>query len=331
MKDGIIRSESDLERYPSIAFSLSFLFTGLGQIYNGEFAKGLVLFLIRLLTVMVIPAAIKLKSVDPFIYLFAAAAAVNIIVWLFSALEARSDALYKYSVNLRPFNSIWFYAAYGVFSTALLAAALYILSFFVSVEKISKGSMNPSFIMDEYVLINKYQPEEADIGDVVYYRAGDGFRIRRVIAGGGETFAYDGKNYYVNDSALRLGVLESGKAARLGFDNSEDLFFEVNGGRRYPVKVNYEQRESSAQSGKIFIEPGKILVSGDNRTLSEPYEVIRVSSVIGIAEGIVFTSEIRRLLLKPHLPAEVPKEAVPENSVSIIPITTARGVTADSS
>ena len=145
MKSGIIISETGLNRYPWLAFTLSFFFTGLGQVYNGDLAKGIVFFLLRIFTFVFPVAVIILRNYDSYISFFGAAAVINILIWILSPVEAMYTARGLDVINLKKYNSLIFYIPYCVINTSLILSSLFFVSLFASIEQISNDDMNPSF------------------------------------------------------------------------------------------------------------------------------------------------------------------------------------------
>ncbi len=302
MKNDIIKSERDMQRYPKHAFVLSFFFTGLGQIYNGDLSKGIVFYALRVLTLLIIPISTILKSIDSYISFFVFAIVLHIVFWLLSPLEAIYGAEGKDAVNLKRYNSLLFYSIYGVLSTGILICSFLFVSLFISTETIGTNRMNPTILDEECILINRYAINNLDIGDVVVYTDKGVNNISRIIAKEGDTLRYENNAYHINDTQLQLGILTGIEQERMGLENSEDLFYEVNGRRKYPVRVSMiKSPDVPKKSTIISVEQNMLLLSIDDRTKDNPYFIIDRSQVNGKVEGILYSSKFTRLLLQPYL------------------------------
>ncbi len=302
MKKDIIKSESDLPRDQRIAFALSFFFTGLGQIYNGDFSKGIVFLALRILSLLIIPISGALKSIDSFISFFVIAFVFHAIFWILSPIEAMFGARGKDSVNLKRYNSLFFYSIYGTLSTGLLIFSFIFVTLFISIERIDTNRMNPTFLEDEYILVNRYAHKDLDVGDVVIYSNNGTNSIGRIIAKENETFRQEGNAYYINDTPLQLGIVAEPESDELGLENSENLFVEVNGRRRYPVIVNMPESPTDRDQGKtVFVLPGMLMLSIDNRMKDDPYHTIESKQISGNVEGVLYSSKFSRLLTQPYL------------------------------
>ena len=94
----------------------------------------------------------------------------------------------------------------------------------------------------------------------------------------------------------------------LGLYSFEELFYETNGKRRYPVKVFLENNDgadvktkktASRKISSLQIKKDMLLVSYDNRTSGNPNSVIAGDAIKGRVEGVFLTFNFRRLFLKP--------------------------------
>ena len=310
MKSGIIISEAGMGRHPWLAFTLSFFLTGLGQVYNGDLAKGIAFFMLRVFTFIFPVAVIIFKNYDSYLSFFAAAAGLNVLIWLLSSVEAVFTARGLDVINLKKYNSLIFYIVYGVINISILLSSYFLCSLFISIEKVSNDDMNPSFFSDEYILVNKYSINNLDIGDVVIYSNIESVNTGRIIAKAGEEYRYEGGKFYINDAALPLGILSAEEMDYLGLDSFEELFYETNGKRRYPVKVFFEnniepdgkmKNAATRNMNSVQINKDMLLISSDNRTSYKPDSVIAGESVKGRVEGVFFTFNFGRLFLKPCL------------------------------
>ncbi len=309
MKSGIIISRAGQDRYPWLAFTLSFFFTGLGQVYNGDLAKGIVFFMLRIFTFVYPVAVIMLKNYDSYIFFFGAAAFINILIWILSPVEAMYTARGLDAVNLKKYNSEIFYILYGIFNVIVLFLSIYFISLFISIEEVTTDEMNPAFSAGEYILVNKYSLNKYDVGDVVFYSDDGSYNTGRIIAKGGEEYRYEGNKYYINDFELRLGILSDEEMERLGLSSSGDLFYETNGKRKYPVKVFIESDiEKTDKNKKAFlrrvnsiqIKKGMLLLSRDDRTSEDPGKVVNTDAIKGRVEGVFLTFNLGRFFLKPY-------------------------------
>ena len=304
MKSKIIKSESSLRRYPVLAFILSFFFTGLGQIYNGDFSKGIVFFILRILTLLIIPLYVLMRSDGIPILFFISAIAIHVLIWLISPLESICSAKNNLVFNLRKYNSFLFYFVYGIVISVLLILSCFLIQLFFSIEEIVTNNMKPTLIKNEYVLINKYNAGNAGAGDIVTFSLDGMVRIGRIIAQPGELIKKIGKDLYINDAPLSYGIFTKIEIEKLGIDNSEDLFYEINGIKKYPVILRPSTAEKASDIKPFFLGNDELFVAFDNRSSNVVYNKIRLEAVKGIVEGIIYSERFERILNKPYLYTE---------------------------
>jgi signal peptidase I len=294
MKSSIIKSESSLKRYPVLAFILSFLFTGLGQIYNGDFSKGIALFILRILSLIFIPLFVILQSNFSIIFVLAASA-FQIFVWFFSSVEAACLTKGKHAFNLKKYNTILFYFFYIIINSILLIFSIFLIISVFSIKKIQTDDMNPVLLKNDYILINKYIVNNIGVGDIIYFTSKNNIIAGRIIAGDADIISKKGNNYYINDAVLSYSIISKPELEKMGLRNSEDLFFEINGEKKYPVKIKSDKNKNLHTFEQISISKGEYLIAFDNRVKNDFYEIVNLNSIQGKIEGIIFSKELTRI------------------------------------
>ncbi len=163
-----------------------------------------------------------------------------------------------------------------------LFLAFLVRAFIVQPFKIPSSSMEPTLLVGDYILVNKFvygiripftdvffhKGSEIRSGDVVVFKKKlEGFKrsekiyfIKRVIAGGGDTVNIRGRNFFVN------GVEISQAYAGLHGENKERYVQRFG---RKKVNVLYEKgRYSTYRGGLLYpitVPEGHIFLAGDNR------------------------------------------------------------------
>jgi signal peptidase I len=294
MKSAIIKSESELIRYPVLAFALSFIFTGLGQIYNGDFSKGIVFFILRILSIIFIPLYVILQNNFSIIFILSAVA-VHLFVWLISSVEAMYSTKGKYAYNLKKYNTILFYIFYGIINTVFVIFSFFLIISLFSIKKIQTDDMNPLLLKNDYILINKYASKNAGVGEIIFFSSKSDLIAGRIIAGDADMISKKGNNYYINDSALSYSIISKLELEKMGLSNSEDLFLEINGEKKYPVKLKSGKNKGTRTIESIALGKGEFLIAFDNRSKNDFHEAVSLNSVVGRVEGIIFSKELKRI------------------------------------
>ncbi|MDY6935001.1 MAG: signal peptidase I [Spirochaetota bacterium] len=302
MKNRIVRSESVLQKNPITAFLLSFFFTGLGQIYNGDLSKCIVFFGLKTLTLLIIPLYVIHKSADSNISFFVFTSILHLAIIFISPLEAMYKARKERSFNFKGYNSLLFYFIYAVLHTGIILISFFIVSFYFNINKIKANLMNPTLHEGEYVLINKYEENNYGVGNVIKYTYKGQQRIGRILAKEGEQVYYKGNIFYIKGKTPKLNIMSESQLKVIGLDNREDLFIESISGIQYPVQITLSKSASNSRRGRsIIIENNMFFITFDNRRKNIKYELIEKKIIEGKVEGIIYSSKIKRILLKPYV------------------------------
>jgi signal peptidase I len=296
MSGNIIHSGSAVKRSRLTAFILSFFFTGLGQVYCGEIARGFIFLTGRLLLFMIIPAYAILNPSDSFLLFVADAAAVNTAVWLLSSLEPIISIPRRNVNELKNYNRPPFYALFAVSGTLIILISIIFISAFFSVKRIDSENMSPGVFAGEYVLVYTYETEIKK-GDLIIFNEGSTAAAARVIALPGDIIKGSEGMIYVNDVPLSKGIYSDTEITDMGLPVSENLFYEINESRKYPVLAETGKSGEILKKAKPHKMAGNMYFSAvDNRTIQDPYKIIDKKNITGRVEGIVFSENFKRLL-----------------------------------
>ena len=154
-----------------------------------------------------------------------------------------------------------------------LGLALLLKAFLVEVFVIPSGSMEPTLMVDNRVVVYKlgYRMHDVNRGDVVVFdNPGQSFGIddliKRVVALGGETFEIRDGGVYIDGTRLEEPYLQAGEAT-------------------FP-KAPIPRCEHAADPLLCVVPEGKVLVLGDSREDSRDsrfFGPIDVDDVVGRA------------------------------------------------
>lgn len=300
----ILSAAISRKRPPWISPALSFFCPGLGQLYNADGPKGIVLTMVFLLSVLFIPVYCVAygNTISIKVILFITVAAV--CFWGYGITDAAIVARRNREIALRRYTIAPVYAAYVAVSLSIFAGAFFALLACISLTRIDGDSMAPALQDGEWVLVNRYEGKRVRASDVAIYNSDKGGRIGRIIAIPGETVVKNGASFLINNEALTLGVFSPADISRYGLVNSEELYFEVRDNVRYPIRAS-----SSAVARRlrgtawIRLKEDQLFVADDDRIDSAGEGIIRRSDIAGRVEGIVFSLRPGRIFIKPRFPA----------------------------
>ena len=302
MKDSLIHSGNLAKRNPAAAFILSFIVTGLGQMYNAELSKGCVFLLLRILPLLLLPLYLVMEKRNNYTGIFIVFTAFYLIVWVISSIEAFVSALRSRRFIPQIYNTSLFYSLYIFIYLIVMFLSMIHVSLFFDININDENNMNPTFTMDEFLLINRYSINELTEGDAVLYTHQGRSRPGRIIAREGDLVKFNNGKFTINGITLPVGVLDNVELTRMGYDSHEDLFFEINNNYKYTILMSSSGKKSQKMSARRFtIQKNSFLLSADNRREEGIVEIVTHENITGRIEGIIFSNKIKRIFLLPYL------------------------------
>ena len=196
-------------RRPWVAALLTLLAPGLGHWYSGRIRRGLVLFAVDFLLGLPIVFVLSTSVLNKFLALLLFG--ISIAFFLYCIVDAVVIASGKReSCELSKFNKWYVYAGYFVISILLseLFMSAVIFPYFVEVYSMPTGSMDPTLIIGDHILVNKriYRKGEPHRGDLIVFKYPENPSItyvKRLIGLPGEIIEIKHRTVYVNDRSLK--------------------------------------------------------------------------------------------------------------------------------
>jgi len=292
MADKIIQTLKTKARNPGVSFVLSLIFTGMGQMYNGDLVRGAAFCLLRTMPFLALPAWIITRRPATSLIAFFCFIAIVMVITIASPLEALIHARREREMPLKAYNSNLYYALFALVQIILTAIGVLIIVTCFSIDRVKDKTAGPLLRPDEIVLINCIMPGGPQRGELVMM---DGGAVGRVVALGGDTVIYDDNVFFVNGTLLSLGYLADQVIDRFSSER-EEILSESNEGRKYPIQ--FKQSPSiTLQAIPRPIRKGTVLVAADTRLEEGFARAVAMDSVRGRVEGILFSSKISKICM----------------------------------
>jgi signal peptidase I len=197
------------KRIPVIAAALSLLAPGLGQLYNGQILKGIILFL----AILLIPTILFLAGLQSHFIGLAAIFIIAFCLWVFIIVEAFVAAKSKKEVILKAYNKWYLYLVIILLVNGTVFIPRHLTTNFASqvlgfrVYKIPAGSMEPNLLIGDYLITDSKYFKKNELQRknlVICQNPKDPSKdfIKRVIALEGEKIEIKNKQVYINDEVL---------------------------------------------------------------------------------------------------------------------------------
>lgn len=194
------------KRKPFVAFFLSFLTPGLGQLYNGQIKRAVFLYAM-LFVISINPLSLKLFATFHGLIIWLA---VTISFLLFIMIDARYHAIKLQEIKINTYNKWYVYAVIILIQTFTIQPLIRSIHHFKA-YKVPAGSMKPTLIIGDHFMVDKtfYKKTAPKRKDVVVFRypedPGKDF-VKRVVGLPGDVVAIRDKTVYVNGKRQNHGV-----------------------------------------------------------------------------------------------------------------------------
>lgn len=298
-KSTIIVSHKIARRNPVLSFTLSLLFTGLGQAYNGKLSQGLTLLAVRTLALLLIPFTSLAREAHSHLVSFVVLSIAAAVVTAASPVEATVSSLLQKELPLKRYNSPFVYAGYATAAVFVTAMALTAAAAFFTLGTPRDDSALPSASPEETLLIMTYHPGQYEKGDLVLYGGG---KIGRVMAGAGATVQAERNCFAIDGTPLSFGRWEDEGTGKVPEKLLAAIHVEKGNGREYPILAEFTGEKKSM--APVTIPGNSYYIAADNRVPEAAGEIVPAGDIKGRVEGILLTPHCTRMLMKPYVKAQ---------------------------
>jgi len=233
-----------------LAAVLTFFMIGLGQIASGKIKRGIVLYILSLI-LFIAAAFIAIQSFPPFNII--AAGLIFISFFLFALIDSILIAKNPdNSLKLKPLIGYSLLAVIVIVNSSLVKPVISktIKEKYIQAFKIPTGSMIPSLLIGDHILVNKqaYKNGSPKRGDIIVFDLPEDVSktfARRVIGVGGDVIEIKNNQLYINNKEYT---------------------------EHYVIYTDTKSRPRSSQPtnnyGPVSVPKGSFFVLGDNRNNS---------------------------------------------------------------
>ena len=272
-------------REPLIAVLLSVLAPGLGHIYCGKPAKGLLLFFLGFVFVPIIVFCPQNVSSAFILTAIWASIILLIAVFFYAVVDAwflakRIDEHYE----VKKYNQWYLYVLVIIISLNYPPVMSYsIRQNLIQAYKMGAGSMLPNLMVKDYVILNKtaYGHRLPEIGDVIAFRPPNDrnlIYVKRIVALPGDTIEIKGNILYINDMPLQYRKVAPLPYVKVLPDSSSviesgmtgEIVEEIRSNKSYCIQLFKSSGDNSpVDFAKTTVPDMYYFVMGDNRDNSQ--------------------------------------------------------------
>ena len=270
------------QRLPWVAAILSFIMPGLGHVYSGMLARGLIFMFLCGISSVVGLLILSHPTASSWT-LGCAAGLAQVAIWIAGAIDSYRCSLgCKADYELKDYNRWYVYVLLLLMGTgSLLSYALNVRNQLFQPFRIPGASMYPTLSPhDRFIALkNAYRNSDPQRGDLVLFTNPNNrgeFWIKRVIALAGDTVAVKDGNVYVNGVKLSLESIGPGAVS----GTTGQIFDEDNNGAKYRIFIS--QGHPAPDFPEITVPKYECFVMSDNRNDGRDSRHLGPIPIIGI-------------------------------------------------
>jgi len=287
----IIMSGRERILKPYLSFIMSFLVTGMGEIYSGFTQRGVTLALLRGASALAIPfySMTNVKSSHLTEIFFSLLFFIS--VTLFSPFNAFFLSYRKKKIVVLKFHSAKFIVLFMICSTVFTLTSAAVFFSFFSIIRVNH-SYPPIIENGDIAVIKKIGNSIYKKGELIVLKD-ENFSFTRIIALPGEDVAYSKGRFSNQGSELFQSIFTEDELKQFSLTDF-DVISEINDGLKYPViqKKDKYSMEITLKNDEYFAAP-------DDRNNITGFVTVKNENIYGRMEGLLFSYKRMIILIKP--------------------------------
>ena len=297
-------------RKPLLALAAGLLMPGLGQLYAGDFVRGVLsLFAVAL----AVPVGARLALLAPsrlLCFVIVAGVVAAIAAYLGAAIDAVRLARRHAADAPRSWQRPGVYALYTIVSYVFVLTPLtaHVRDTLVETFVVPTASMTPNILPGDRIIVDKTAGRREGgalfrgaIAVFVHPNDRTNIFIKRIVGMPGDRISVEGRRVLVNGHVVTSDVESSGSSSTPNPTTTPDPgpILHERGDRGdydvlWPAGAGQNQPQAPASSPEFAVPNGQVFVLGDNRSAaldSRRFGSVPLSDVLGIARQVWFSSK----------------------------------------
>ena len=290
-----LKKEKIYVRKKLIAFLLSALVPGLGQLYNGQIKKSTI-YSIGLLT---LPIGFNLLGLKAYFWAYAVLIILLIVLRLAIAIEAALTAGRTKEYQLKNYNKwyiylaivpVWYFAIYTIES---ISETTRYKSFSISTDSSSPNLIAGDYVVGDFDFYNSKQPDYGDL--IIFSIPNEGNFVFRIVGMPNDTLNIENQLVKIKNKKSLASLVST--LTRNEYE-TEEFIETLPNGYKYRIYRNKTPLDTASATIKDIIVPTEsYFVLGDNRDFSADSRFV----------GFIHRQQIQGKLLRIYYSADISK------------------------
>lgn len=281
---------------PYISFIMSFLITGMGEVYSGSTQRGITLVLLRASSALAIPfysmTNVKSSHLTEIFFSLLFFASVT----LFSPFNALRLSIKKKKIVVTKFNSVRFIAFFTVSNILITLISITVFLSFFSIIRVNQN-YPPIIENGDIAVIKKIGSQVYKKGEVAVIK-NENFSFLRIIGQPGENVSYSKGRFSNQGSELFQSIFTEEELNRFSLTDF-DVISETQDEFKYPVIQNREK-----YSMDIVLKNDEYFAAPDDRNDIAGFAAVKSDKIYGRLEGLLFSVKRKAILIRPFRMSE---------------------------
>jgi len=295
MEEEELKNDKVISRKKLLAFLLSALVPGLGQLYNGQHTKSIV-YSIGLLT---LPIVFNLLGLKPYFLAYAALIILLIVLRLAIAIEAAVTAGRKKEYQLKNYNKWYIYLAivpawyFAVYAGESISETKRYKSFSISTDSSNPNLTAGDYVVGDFDFYNSKQPEYGDL--IIFSIPNAGNYVFRIVGMPNDTLNIENQLVKIKNKKSIASLVST---LTWNEFETEEFIETLPNGYKYRIYRNKTPLDTASATIKNIIVPNEsYFVLGDNRDFSADSRFV----------GFIHRQQIQGKLLRIYYSADLSK------------------------
>jgi len=250
------------KREPIIAFLLSFILPGLGQLYNGQITKCIIIISLQIFEIFLLGFTRWIAHFSGLVFLVV----IFLLIYIYALIDAIVVAIGKKNYMLKVYNKWYLYVIFLLILVIIPLKNIVISIFGIQTFRMSTSSSRPTIQINDYLVVDlkAYKNKSIEYGDFIVYKGPkNDMSVHRVIGLPKDEIEIKDSVIRVNGQVLKTSLIGTAIIDKYHLIEYEE---ELPNGKKHKLyKWNRQYYSPKVYNEKVTLPSNCYYVLGDNR------------------------------------------------------------------